>query len=548
MEQSPTWASELGDRRWNDRWEDSSDAASARRDEHARATLATLARIEKGDLSPADRLDARLFRRQLEEGLEERALDLDLLRIDQQGGLQNRDDLASALRFETVKDYDDWLARLAALPALVEQERTLLARGAAKGVIHSRQILSRVPAQLEKQVVDSPEKSPFFAPFKKFPADFPASERERIVAKARDLVQKWVVPAYAKFLAFVKDEYLPKAPEAVGIWQMPDGARKYAFCVRRHTTTNRTPREIHEIGLAEVARIRAELETLVKAEFPGKSWSEACQLLRSEPRFFARSGEELLARYRALAKRVDPELVRLFRTLPRMPYGVEPIPDAMAPDVTTAYYRGPAADGSRAGTYFVNLYKPETRPLWEMTALTLHESVPGHHLQIALAMEQGAVPEFRKHAGYTAFVEGWGLYAESLGEDMGLYEDRLQKIGQLTYEMWRAVRLVVDTGLHELRWDRQKAIDFFAANAAKSLLDITNEVDRYVAWPGQALAYKTGELELKALRARARRELGPAFDVRDFHDVVLSAGALPLDVLEARVDAWIQKEKARRYR
>jgi prolyl oligopeptidase len=331
----------------------------------------------------------------------------------------------------------------------------------------------------------------------------------------------------------------------VGAWQLPRGGDLYAFRARQFTTTRLTPAEIHEIGLAEVRRIRGEMEAIVRDLKYQGTFRDFLEQLRSDPRYYYQDPSDLLNAYLALSKKIDPHLTRLFRRLPRIPYGVEAIPAHMAPDTTTAYYRPPSADGSRAGMYFVNLYRPEVRPKYEMEALTLHEAVPGHHLQIALASELEDLPLFRRHASFTVYIEGWALYAERLGPDLGLYNDPYSKFGQLTYEMWRAVRLVVDTGMHAFRWPRERAIELFRENTAKTEVDIENEVDRYIAWPGQALAYKIGELKIRELRARAEEKLSKRFDIRDFHDVILRQGAVPLDVLEEVVDAWIE-ETARR--
>lgn len=544
MEQNPTRASSLGDRRWNDRWADRSLEAIRNHEEHTTDALARLAKIDRAQLSPPDQLNYDLFGKDLESDIEGAKFRTYLMPINQRGGPQTLDELGDRLRFETVKDYEDWVARLRSFPALMEQEIALMREGARTHVMWPKIVLNRVPAQIDKQLVSKPEESPFYKPLTKFPAAISSSDRERLTKAASEAIASGVLPSFQKLRKYFVDEYLPAAFEQVGVWQMPQGAEFYAYLTRRHTTTALTPQQIHEKGLSEVARIHGEMQAILeKVGFKG-TLPEFFTKLRTDPQFFYKTPEELLEAYRALAKRIDPNLVKVFKTLPRTPYGVTPIPDKIAPDTTTAYYNQPAADGSRAGFYFVNLYKPETRPKWEMMALSLHESVPGHHLQIALAQELGDIPKFRRYGGYTAFVEGWGLYAESLGQEMGLYDDPYSKFGQLTYEMWRAVRLVVDTGMHQMKWDRQRAINFFMENAPKSENDIVNEIDRYISMPGQALAYKIGELKIKELRERARREIGENFDVREFHDAVLLSGALPLDVLERNIDAWIATKKA----
>ena len=543
MEQNPTWASTLGDRRWNDRWEDVSLDAIQKRQQHRQEALARLKQIDREKLSAADQLNYDLFQKEYETEVEEYKYRTYLLPLNQRGGIQTTDELTELLRFQTVKDYEDWVARLRAFPRLMEQTIALLREGTRAKILWPKVTLQRVPAQLDKQIVARPEDSPFYLPFKNLPDSIDAGERERLMREAREAISQGVVPAFQQLKEYFGKEYLPASFDQVGAWQLPQGAEYYAFQARKYTTTKMTPEEIHQKGLSEVQRIRGEMQAIMtKVGFKG-THKEFFQKLRTDPQFYYKTPEELLAAYRAMSKRIDPELVKVFKTLPRSPYGVIPIPEKIAPDTTTAYYNGPAADGSRAGLYYVNLYKPETRPKYEMMALSLHEAVPGHHLQIALAQELGAIPKFRRYGGYTAFIEGWGLYAESLGDEMGLYDDPYSKFGQLTYEMWRAVRLVVDTGMHHMKWDRQRAIDYFLDNAAKSELDVINEIDRYITNPGQALAYKIGELKLKELRARASQQLGESFDKREFHDVVLLSGAVPLDVLERTVDAWIAGQK-----
>lgn len=543
MQQFPEEASELGDRRWNDRWSDESLDAYARRHQHDQQVLAKLARINRASLNQADQLNYDLFQKNYRLAVEGYKFRQFLIPLNQRGGIQTQDELADSLRFETLKDYQDWIARMRAFPALMDQTIALMREGIKERMVHPKVIMERIPAQIDKQIVSDPTQSGFYKPFQHFSPEISATDQQRLTDEARKAIEQQVVPAYAKFKTFFDKEYLPACFDQVGIWQVPHGDELYAYDVRRYTTTNLTPDQVHEIGLKEVARVRAEMDAVMKQTGFKGSRDDFFKYLRTDPRFFYKSPNDLLEAYKALAKTVDPNLVKVFRKLPREPYGVEAIPAVAAPDTTAAYYRPGAADGSRAGTYFVNLYKPETRPKWEMLVLTLHESVPGHHLQIALAHEMGDIPKFRRFGGYTAFIEGWGLYAESLGDDMGLYTDPYSKFGELTYQMWRAVRLVVDTGIHARHWSRERAIKYFMDNAPKAQLDIVNEIDRYIAWPGQALAYKIGELKIQELRARAHEQLGPKFNLKAFHEAVLGSGPLPLDILERNVNEWIAEQK-----
>ncbi len=543
LKESPTFASYLGDKRYNDRWGDASLAAIERRNDHTKETLEKLKAIDRTQLSVADQLNYDLFKKDLEQDIERFQYKQFLLPISQSSGIQTQDELAQFLRFQNVKDYEDWIARINAFPVLMDQTLELMREGKKENIMFPKIIMQRVPAQIDKQITATAEANPFYAPFKNFPADISEAEQTRLRNQAKEAITKNIIPSYKKLKDYFEKEYLPASYENVGIWQQKNGDKLYEFLARSFTTTDLTPKEIHEKGLQEVKRIRAEMEKIkTQVGFQG-TLQEFFTYLRTDPKFFYKTPEELLTAYRAISKRIDPEVTKVFRTLPRAPYGVIPIPDKIAPDTTTAYYNSPAPDGSRPGYYFVNLYKPETRPKWEMMALSIHEAVPGHHLQIALAQELGEIPNFRKFGGYTAFTEGWGLYSESLGEEMGLYTDPYDKFGQLTYEMWRAVRLVVDTGMHYFKWDRQKAIDFFKENAAKTDQDVVNEIDRYISWAGQALAYKIGELKIKELRARSKAELGDKFDIKEFHDVVLLSGAVPLDILERNVNEYIAKKK-----
>ncbi|MBL9215452.1 MAG: DUF885 domain-containing protein [Opitutaceae bacterium] len=542
--QSPETATYHGVSGYETRWTDNSLAAIAERRRNAGRPLEVLRTIERTALGPADQLNYMLFERQAADQLAGSRFPAELVQVTQLNGIHQDPALIFGMMPNgTPAELERQLARLRALPRAVDESIALLEEGLRTGFTPPQVTLREVPQQVRNQVPEEARRSPLLAGFGRLPPAVPPEAAQRLQAEAVRVYTEQVRPAYLRLEDFLTRRYLPGARRTTAATALPDGAAYYEWRVQSETTTGLTAREIHEIGLAEVKRIRAEMERVkTQAGFPGPL-TEFFAFLRTDPRFFHTDKDELIRAYRDIAKRADPQLTRLFRTLPRNPYGVEPVPAFAEQAQTTAYYMPGAPDAGRPGVFFANTYALATRPKWEMQPLTLHEAVPGHHLQISLAQELDGVPDFRRHAMPTAFVEGWGLYAESLGEEMGFYTDPYDKFGQLTYEMWRAVRLVTDTGMHALGWSREQAIEYFIANAGKSEHDIVVEIDRYLVWPGQALAYKIGELKLKELRAYAARELGDRFDVRLFHDEVLRHGAIPLSVLESNIKDWVKRSR-----
>lgn len=544
LKEFPEGATMFGDNRYNNLLTDASLEAYERRKAHEREMLDRIQKIDRSQLTGQDAISYDLFLLDKKLNVEGQRFPTEYMPTDQMNGIQIFfGQLAASMPFRNAKDYENYLARLAAFPKQLDQVIALMRRGIETGWVQPAVPLRSLASQIEGQITDDPLKNPLYKPFESFPQDVSEADRARLAEAGKRAVAESFVPAMKKFDAFVKETYLPAARKEIGASGLPGGADYYQYCIRRHTTTNLTAKEIHDIGLKEVARIRKEMEGIIqKVGFKG-TFQEFLTFLRTDKRFYYTNADDLMAGYALIAKRADGKLPTLFAELPRTPYGLRVIPDYEAPAQTTAYYQPGAADGSRAGVYMINTYKLETRPKYEMEALSLHEAVPGHHLQIARAQELSGLPDFRRNAGYTAYVEGWGLYAESLGSEIGFYKDPYSKFGQLTYEMWRACRLVVDTGMHSLGWSRERAIDFMKDNTAKTENDIIVEIDRYIVWPGQALAYKMGELKIKELRARAQRELGARFDVRKFHNAVLDDGPLPLDLLDRRINDWIAEQK-----
>jgi uncharacterized protein (DUF885 family) len=544
MRENPLYATRCGDHRFNDRLPSVSEADAQRRLSDARAFLDRLCAIDPEFLPLGEQLDYRILRRQLSDRIADGEFHAERMPLTRLGGFSTAfAELARVVPLETTQDYENYVSRLSGFHALVEGYIELMRNGIASGHVLPRVALEGVEDTIRPHIVDDPQESRLYGPFARFPERIDATDRDRLCEAGRAAIQDGVVSGYRALLQFMQDEYIPAARDEIAASTLPDGRAFYEHVVLKYTTLDLTPQAVHNMGLEEVRRIRAEMEGIIlQVGFEG-DFCQFLAFLRSDPRFYVDSPEALMKEAALILKRIDGQLPRLFKTLPRTPYGIRPVPDYIAPQTTTAYYFPPAGDGTRAGFYYVNTYDLKSRPLYELEALSLHEAVPGHHLQIALQMELEDLPPFRRFGSVTAFIEGWALYAERLGLEVGFYEDPYSDFGRLTYEMWRACRLVVDTGMHYLGWTRQQAIDFMAENTALTMLNIANEVDRYISWPGQALAYKVGEIKLRQLRTQAEQELGTAFDLRAFHEVVLGEGGIPLDAVEANVRRWITEQR-----
>lgn len=540
LAESPLLATYVGVHTSDDRLGDDSEEGFARRERETRAFLEALSKVDRAALPPTDQVSYDLFGAELADRLDARKFGEEQLLLNADSGFHTAlARLPEEVPLATVQDYDNYLARLRQFPRVFDESIALMRRGLARGMTPPRVAIAGVDATAAAHAVATPEESDLFKPFADFPATFAAAERDRLLAAGRQAVGEAVLPSYRRFRDFLRDEYLPQSRATLAAADLPDGREYYRYLIRHFTTLDMTPEAIHELGLAQVARIRGEMDGVMKKTGWTGDFAAFLQFLRSDPRFYAKSAEELLKEASFIAKQMDGKLPSLFHKLPRQPYGVAPVPAAMAPKYTSGRYVSAPVGGTQPGWYWVNTYALDKRPLYNLEALTFHEAVPGHHLQGALAQELEGLPQFRRFLYVDAFGEGWGLYSEWLGTEAGFYTDPYRDFGRLGYEAWRAARLVVDTGIHALGWSRERAIDYLAANTTLPLHEVTTEVDRYISWPGQALCYYLGFMKIRELRARAERELGAEFDVRDFHDAVLGNGSLSLPALERQIDDFI---------
>jgi uncharacterized protein (DUF885 family) len=544
LERSPEFASTLGDKRYNDRISNYSVKAENEWLSREQTYLLRLAAIDPDGLTDQEKISRELLLRQFADDAEGQQFKEWEMPLNQMGGIHTTyPQLVAQLSFTTVKDYDDWIARLHALPKAFEQVTTNMSIGMDDGRVPPKYLLEKALAQVKELAKQKPEESPLALPLKSFPAAIPAAEQERIKAEMLAAISKEVLPAYLRFARFLEVSYVPAGRAEPGISSLPDGAKYYAFHLRQTTTTGLTAERIHQIGLDEVKRDEAEMLAIAqKLGFQDLKSFRAS--LKSNPKLKATSAASLLDAYRGYLTPMQAKLPQLFGRLPKAPFEVAAVPDYLEKTSAPAYYEAGTPDGCRPGRLRIDTYNATDRNLYAVESIAYHEGLPGHHLQISISQELDGVPTFRKFEFYTAYTEGWGLYSERLGKDVGFYQDPYSDYGRLEADIWRAIRLVVDTGVHSQHWSRQQMVDFFHDHSAIDETSIQAEVDRYIAWPGQATAYKIGQLKILELRDRAKKALGDNFDLRAFHDQVLDTGALPLDVLSDRIDGWIASQKA----
>jgi uncharacterized protein (DUF885 family) len=541
MRYDPLVANYVGDNRYNDSLPSATDESYQSWRQQLLGFLQRLRGVTPQFLSPADQLNYTIFANLLERETAELGFKVYRLPISRTAGFHLMlPDMFQVMPFNDRQDYENYISRLSQFKRYTLENIDLMRLGLRTGFLPPRCTLADLDQQLTAQLVTDPTASVFFHPLTSFSPAISESDRHSLSDMAQHAILTSVVPGYAALLEFVQEEYLPASRPTITSLDLPDGEAFYAHRIYYYTSLHLTAKQIHQTGLDEVKRIRLEMQAVIEKTGWQEDMPSFLEFLRTDPRFYVTSADTLLEKTALVLKRMEGELPRLFKTLPRLPYGIRPVPDYAAPGETSAYYNPGLGDGTRAGVYYVNTYDLPSRPLYEIEALSLHEAVPGHHLQLALQAELADLPLFRRYSYNDSFVEGWALYAERLGLEAGFYTDPYSDFGRLSYEMWRACRLVVDTGMHVLGWTRQQGIDHLAENTSSTLLNIINEIDRYIAWPGQALAYKIGELKIRELRQRAEQKLGAKFNLREFHDALLLSGALPLDVLESMMDDWIK--------
>ncbi len=544
LQQDPVYASILGDKRYNDQLGSDSEKTTLEQQAKEKEFLKRFEGIDAIGLPHQDVLNRELEIRSLKEDIEGTDLKLWQMPVSQMGGIHiNAPQMVTVLSFQTVKDYDDYIARLRQLPRIFDENTANMRKGMANGLMPPKFLLEKVVDQTNGIATQSPDKTPFAQPFNSFPASFSEADKTRLKAAGLAAIKDDVLPAYSKFATFVKEEYVPKGRSEVGVWSLPNGEAIYAFRVKRSTTTDKTPEQIHQIGLQQVAEIeKQQLEIANRLGFKDlKSFREA---LKTNPKLYAQSREQILDLYRQYIAQMKPELPKLFGRLPKADLIVMPVEPFREKDASGAQYVPGTPDGSRPGHVEVNTSEPEKRMVIDIESTAYHEGVPGHHLQLTIAQEMQGLPPFRQHGFYGAYIEGWALYSERLGKEVGFYKDPYSDYGRLEDEMLRAIRLVVDTGLHYKHWTREQVVQYFHDHSAIDEPNVQSETNRYISWPAQALSYKMGQMKILELRARAQQQLGSQFDIREFHDQVIDSGALPLDVLDEQINLWIAQKKA----